>query len=80
MATLTIKNIPKELYEELKRRAAENRRSMNGEVIHRLEQTVRSPQRDARAILENIRAFRATLPTINLTERQLRKAKSTGRP
>lgn len=40
MPTLTIKNIPEELYALLKRRAEINRRSLNSEVIVCLEQAV----------------------------------------
>ena len=40
MATMTIKNIPDELYEELKQRAAANRRSINNEVIVLIERAV----------------------------------------
>ncbi|MCC5790014.1 MAG: Arc family DNA-binding protein [Opitutales bacterium] len=36
MATLTIRNIPDEVHERLKRRAKENRRSLNQEVIAEL--------------------------------------------
>ena len=35
--TITLKNIPEPLYEKLKEAAAKNRRSLNGEVIARLE-------------------------------------------
>ena len=42
MATLTIKNIPDDLYEELKQRAATNRRSINNEVIMLIERAFRS--------------------------------------
>ncbi|MDQ3254247.1 MAG: Arc family DNA-binding protein, partial [Acidobacteriota bacterium] len=33
MATLTIKNLPDDLYQQLKRTAAQHRRSINSEVI-----------------------------------------------
>ncbi|MCZ7665912.1 MAG: Arc family DNA-binding protein [Chloroflexi bacterium] len=42
MATVTIKNIPDDLYDELKRRAARNRRSINSEIILLIEHTFRS--------------------------------------
>ena len=38
MPTLTIKNIPAKLHERLKKSANEHHRSLNGEVIFRLEQ------------------------------------------
>jgi plasmid stability protein len=39
-ATITLKNIPESLYESLKAAAAQNRRSLNGEVLERLESSV----------------------------------------
>lgn len=38
MATLTLKNIPESLLEHLRKRASDERRSLNQEVIHLLEQ------------------------------------------
>ena len=38
--TITLKNIPESLYESLKAAAAQNRRSLNGEVLERLESSV----------------------------------------
>jgi plasmid stability protein len=40
MATLTIKNIPDDLYEAFKQVARKNHRSINGEVIFWLERAV----------------------------------------
>lgn len=40
MASLTLKGIPDDLLARLKREAAEHRRSLNGEVLHRLEHSV----------------------------------------
>lgn len=37
MATLNVKNFPDLLYERIKRRAATERRSIAGEVVHLLE-------------------------------------------
>ena len=44
MASITIKNIPQELYERLKIVATNNHRSLNNEMIHCLE-SVLMPQR-----------------------------------
>lgn len=43
MATLTLKGVPEALVAQLKREAAEHRRSLNGEVLHRLEHSVAVP-------------------------------------
>jgi plasmid stability protein len=37
VATLTLRNVPDDLYEDLKQRAAKHRRSLNQEVISILE-------------------------------------------
>jgi DNA phosphorothioation-dependent restriction protein DptG len=44
MATLTIKNIPENLIEQLRNRATHERRSLNQEVIHLLEQILISSE------------------------------------
>ena len=40
MATLYVENIPKELYEALRRRAREHRRSIAAEVLALLEESI----------------------------------------
>lgn len=40
VASLTLKGVPDELLAQLKREAAQHRRSLNGEVLHRLESSV----------------------------------------
>ena len=66
MATLTIKNLPDELYQELKRRAQENRRSLNGEVVHSLEQLIRRTRFGHPPTVEDFRALRERYPVPSL--------------
>jgi len=40
MATITIRGVPAELLEQLKRRAKEDRRSLNQQVIHLVERAL----------------------------------------
>lgn len=40
MLTLTLKNVPEELHALLKKSAAKNRRSLNSEILARLEREV----------------------------------------
>ncbi|MEA3441264.1 MAG: Arc family DNA-binding protein, partial [Chloroflexota bacterium] len=40
MPTLTVKNIPDDLYAQLKRYAAMNRRSLNSEIIVCIERVI----------------------------------------
>ncbi|MFN2125509.1 MAG: FitA-like ribbon-helix-helix domain-containing protein [Candidatus Promineifilaceae bacterium] len=58
MGTLTIKNVPNELYERLKRSAEMNRRSMNSEVIVLLEQALGVRPFSAEETLEEARRLR----------------------
>ncbi len=51
MATLTIKRLPDELHEQLKKRAERNRRSMNNEVIKILEDALTPRTRSAEEVI-----------------------------
>ncbi len=79
MATLTIKGIPDPLYKRLKRRAAEERRSINSQVIVCLELQLAKPRRDPRAILKRADALRERLNLPAMTDEEFRKAKEYGR-
>jgi antitoxin FitA len=79
MATLTIKNIPDELYEQLKQSATRHRRSVNSEVIVCLEKVLSSRPVDHPAFLASIRALRKNISTVFVTEEDLRAAKNEGR-
>jgi antitoxin FitA len=79
MATLTIKNIPDEVYEQLKQRAARHRRSVNSEVIVCLEQVLGGKSVDPAAFLARLRALRESVSTVFVTEEDLRAAKDEGR-
>lgn len=81
MANVTLKNIPDDLYAELKRQAEANRRSLNGEIIHSLEQAVREPRPGyRRPTLEELRALRARVAAPPLTDELLEEALDEGRP
>lgn len=57
MTNITIKNIPDEIYEALKRRAAENQRSINQEAIFCLRMELSRSRRtraEAEALLNKI--------------------------
>ncbi|MCA9956762.1 MAG: Arc family DNA-binding protein [Anaerolineales bacterium] len=79
MATMTIKNIPDELYEELKQRAAANRRSVNNEVIVLIERAVQYQVQDPKEVLERVRVLREKLD-LYVTEDEIAAAKNEGRP
>lgn len=80
MASITIKNIPDELYEELKARAATNRRSINNEVIMIIERAFRSHKPSPEEVLERTRQLRELTAHYLLTEEELNEWKNEGRP
>ena len=83
MATLTIRNLPEELHDTLKRRAKRNHRSVNQEVIAELSLAIthETPEersaRVEREVLE-IDALRARAKGF-LTAEQIDEAKQEGR-
>ncbi len=80
MPSLTLRSIPEDLLEQLRESAAEHRRSLNSEVLVRLERSVGGGRPDPDAVLARIEALprRAELPL--LTDAILEKASAEGRP
>lgn len=60
-ATITLKNIPDNIHLALKRAAESNHRSLNGEVIARLEQTLAQRQDRASQHLARAQQLRESL-------------------
>ncbi len=80
MATMTIKNIPDDLYEELKQRAATNRRRINNEVIMLLERAFYSYRPSADEIQKQAVMLREMTAKYHLNKDDLNKWKNEGRP
>ena len=80
MPTMTIKNIPEDLYERLKEAARLHRRSMNSEVIVCIEKAVGTRKRDVDDILGRAEALRQKTARYSITEDEIDEAKSDGRP
>ena len=57
MATLTLKNIPEELHARLKKSAEQNRRSLNSEILIRLESCFTAPLVDVNEEVRRMKAF-----------------------
>jgi len=77
--TLTLKNIPDEVYERLKAAAAAHHRSLNGEAIVCL-QTVLLPQKvSVEERLERVRRLRNTLKKQDFDHDLITAFKSEGR-
>lgn len=79
MPTLTIKNVPDDLYKQLKQMASHHRRSINSEVLVSLERCFQKPRRDVKEILSRIRRLRKKTAGHRLTDKILSQAKSEGR-
>jgi plasmid stability protein len=75
---LTLKGIPDEVYERLKTSASINHRSLNSEIIARLEAQV-LPRRSAAEQLAAIRAARARLAATTFDHDAVDRAKREGR-
>jgi uncharacterized NAD(P)/FAD-binding protein YdhS len=67
MPTLTLKNIPDGLHARLKASAERNRRSLNSEILFRLEKDIQDISQsllDPVVHAETLRAFAARLPRV----------------
>ena len=79
MPTLTIKNIPDDLYSQLKQYAEMNRRSLNSEVIVCIERAVRSRKISPDVVLQKARKLRLKTNQDPITDLDFTQAKIQGR-
>jgi len=79
MPTLTIKNIPMEVYERLKRRVKAKRRSIDQEVITVIERALEMPPIDVDSTLERTRKIRELTAQYRLRDEDLEQLKNEGR-
>jgi plasmid stability protein len=79
MATVTVKNIPDELYDRLKSVAAINRRSINSEIIMCIENNVISRRINLDEVLENARQLRQLTAGHLISDKAFNNAKKEGR-
>ncbi len=75
MLTLTLKNIPKEVHALLKNSAEKNRRSLNSEILARLEREVSAPKVDRARLARDLKAFTDRLPRVDHRIGDLHKRK-----
>jgi hypothetical protein len=79
VTTFTVKNIPPDLYERLKKSAELNRRSINSEIIICIEKSVQSQALDTNKILAKARKLRSLTQAVPTTDDELIKAIEDGR-
>ncbi len=80
MPSLTIKGIPDDLLQRLRQSAEEHRRSLNSEVLHRLERSVGTASVDPEAFLARVRRLQERTKLPALTDELLEQARREGRP
>ena len=78
--TLTLKNIPDEIYVRLKASALGHRRSLNSEAIVCLESVLLPGRATAEEVIARARAIRETLPRGKFTAKDIDAFKQAGRP
>jgi len=78
MLTFTLKNIPIDLHHRLKASAELNRRSLNREILARLESGFAAPRVDTEVHAGRLHAFTALLPRVE--HRKIDGYRRQGRP
>jgi len=79
MPTITVKNIPPEIYARLKQSAQANHRSINSEIIACVERAVSSQPLDPSTILSRARSLREKTAEYLITDEDFTQAKNAGR-
>ena len=64
MLNLTLKKIPRTLHARLKESASRNRRSLNSEILARLESDIAAPVLDRAKRARDLKAFTDRLPRV----------------
>ena len=80
MANLALRGLSQDMYDSLKRAAVRNHRSLNGEVLARLEASVRPTAMVAEAVLARVASRSVNLRLPDLDEDLLKALKDAGRP
>ena len=79
MPAITIKNIPEDLYESLKKAAATHHRSINSELIVCLEQILQPRKASAEESIQAAQALRKRVQATNLSADEIDEFKRVGR-
>lgn len=80
MPAITLKNIPEELYLQIKKSASLNYRSINGEILYRLHNSFGHKPIDPEILIQKIAELQKKMTLPNLTNTFLERAKTEGRP
>jgi len=80
MPTLTLKNIPDDIYARLKEAAQAHHRSLNSEILYCVERTLIPHKIDVHEHIAAARALRAKTAAHPITNDEINAAKNEGRP
>lgn len=78
MANLTLKGVPELLVDALKKQAVSHRRSLNGEVLYRLEQSLNGSIHGHRNMVRETELARTEIG-LRTTVKEILSARETGR-
>lgn len=79
MPALTIKNLPDDIYAHLKTSAKSHHRSLNSEIIYRLERSLMPKKTSPKEVLEAARALRQQFQAAKISAEALDAARHEGR-
>ena len=79
MATFTLKNLPDDLLDRLRAAAERHHRSINGEILARLEVSLGTVLQPAEAI-QRARELRSAFKGRPVSLREIKAARESGRP
>ncbi len=79
MVSVTVKNIPDDLYEQLKQAANAHHRSVNSELIYCLEKTFRPTPVYASELADKAQKLRSRVAAARLDTDEINAARNQGR-
>jgi len=80
MATITVKNIPDQTYNILKKLASEHHRSINSEIIYLIDRATRSTRIDPEEHMLIARKLREKTRNHVISDAQISNLRNEGRP
>ena len=80
LPAITLKNIPNDSYDQIRKSASLNYRSINSEILYRLHHSLGHKPIDPDLLLKRVAKLQRKISLPKLTDELLEKAKTEGRP